>query len=121
MIENKLISLRTEIKTEICSILSKIYKHFNNGMYPIWDDEEIIVCSDIVGSIRTNIEVSDVYSNETIFEQWLISEYIVSLDGNLFFYFDECDDEMNWEDIETDTLFCIYNHLRRFVKQKNIC
>ena len=104
-------NLRQRIKVEICKLLTEKYLSLNDGLLPIWgNDEEVIVESDKKTTITIDVFVS--YTDIYIKERQTISKYKVTLDGYLYFVTEENkNDESDWEDISTDELFIIYSSL----------
>jgi hypothetical protein len=116
-IKTQLDNIRLAIKEDICDTLISIFKHFNNGQLPNYEDEEniLVEASLIKLHLLITVEVSDIYGTETAVEKWGIDEYLVTLDLNLYF---ECNDnEIEWTEISTDELYRIAFKLNEVLKK----
>lgn len=100
---------RTKIKENICNVVVDIYKQQNNNELPNWEEDEEIVVDD--SKLPTKHILLEIYcqSGEDVFEKQVINEYIVTLDNNLFFRCgeDEIENEIHWNDVNTDDLVSI--------------
>lgn len=110
-IRKQLNLFRSSIKEQICHTITDIYKKQNNGVLPFFSEgEEVCIDStDIKKHIKINVEVNNTFDSETIFEQWLIQSYIVTLDFNLYFICE--DNEIEWNELTTDDLVGICEQL----------
>ena len=111
-IKTQLDSIRVTIKEHICNTLTGIFKHFNNGNLPNYEeDEEVLVeASQMALHLFVDMEVGNTYNSDTNIEKWEINDYVVTLDNNLFFRV--CgDNEIEWKEIPTDDLFNIASKL----------
>lgn len=114
-IAHKLVDFRTEVKNEIASLITNIFiKQY--GELPNWEEEqEIVVTDDKLPTFRVMVNVGDNYSSDNyIVEKWVINEYRVTLDNNLFFRCGDNNDEFNYDEISTDELVEIYNLIKNY-------
>lgn len=108
---------RTNIKENICKVLVDIYKQQNNNELPNWEeDEEIVVDANQLPNKSILLEVY--CPNGEVYEKQLINEYIVTLDYNLYVHCgeDEIENEIHWNDINTDDLVAILEVLNEYNK-----
>lgn len=113
-----LTDFRTSVKEYICKTLTDIYLRLNYGQLPNWEDEEeVYVEADDIGlHLTTEVEVSNTYDDSRYKEDWEITAYVVTLDGNLFFYCD--DNELDWNEIGTDDLVGILEKLDNCLERR---
>lgn len=107
-----LVEFRELIKKNICNVLVDIYKQQNNNQLPNWEEDEEIVIDD--KNLRTQTILLEVFAQSgDMFEKQVINEYRVTLDDNLFFRCgdDEIENEINWEEVNTDDLVSILDML----------
>ena len=98
--------LKSNIKEEICRLLIELYKKTNNGLLPNWsEEEEIVIDSGNFKSLHLKVEIFDTYSDTIIVEQQEITEYVVTLDNNLYFN-TECNN-YEWNEITMEELCTI--------------
>jgi hypothetical protein len=116
-IKTQLDSIRVTIKEEICDTLTSIFKHFNNGQLPNYEDEEdvLVEASLIKLHLLINVEVGNTYDSVKAVEKWRIDEYLVTLDDDLYFMCD--DNEIEWTEISTDELYRIAFKLNEVLKK----
>lgn len=116
-ITKQLNDIRGMIKESICNALTDIYRHFNNGNLPNYEEEEEVLVkgSKIKTHITINVNVHNTYTEDVLIEKWCIDDYIVTLDYNLMFVCN--DDEIEWTEISTDDLFYIAKTLKNKLKQ----
>ena len=110
-IRKQLNHFRSSIKEQICHTITDIYKKQNNGILPNFSEwgEVCIDSTDIKKHIKINVEVNNTFDSETIFEQWVIQSYVVTLNFNLYFI---CEDkEIEWKELSTDDLVGICEQL----------
>lgn len=111
----QLADFRMALKNELSDLLSNLYiKQY--GQQPNWqDDEEIVIDDSNLPTFRISVDVSDLHSpdNNTV-EKWVVNEYRVSLDENLFFRCGDNNDEIHYDDISTDELVEIYSLIKNF-------
>lgn len=101
---------RTNIKEQICQILTDIYLSQNDGLFPNWEnDEEIVVTENEVGNIKVDCIVFNTYDDYKTVETLTIDRYIVTLDNYL--YFDVGDEELDWTDVSTENLVDIWERV----------
>lgn len=119
--------MRTELNKVLCqtkehitNYLVDIYKHYNNGLLPNWEnEEEIIVTNDKIGDITIEIETDRFKNDNNVIivekEKQIIEKFIVTLDYNLFFICD--DNEYSWEEVSADELIGIFEFIRKKHKE----
>jgi hypothetical protein len=114
----RLNEFRNDVKNSITGCLVAIYlKH--NGSLPDWsNDEEFVIDDDELGrSIRISMEVSNTYSEDTLVEKWVINQFRVTCDNNLFFECEGCTNEVEWTEVSTDELVGILEILIKFCEK----
>lgn len=109
-----------QTKEHITNYLVDIYKHYNNGLLPNWEEEEeIIVTNDEIGDITIEIETDRFKNDDNIIivekEKQVIEKFIVTLDYNVFFICD--DNEYSWEEVSADELIGIFEFIRKKYKE----
>lgn len=119
-LEYKLDQTRKDIKKEIVELVKEIYylKHndypqmFNdaNGDADYYDNW-IIEVRDLSEYASVLVEITSSDDDYNTYERYPIWEYIVTLDDDLYFYPAELGEEFHWEEINTDDLMGLYNHL----------
>lgn len=116
-ITKQLNDIRGMIKECICNALTDIYRHFNNGNLPNYEEEEEVLVegSKIKTHLTINVNVHNTYTEDVLIEKWCIDDYIVTLDNNLMFVCN--DNEIEWTEISTDDLFYIAKTLKNKLKQ----
>jgi hypothetical protein len=116
-ITKQLNDIRGMIKECICNTLTDIYRHFNNGNLPNYEEEEEVLVegSKIKTHLTINVNVHNTYTEDVLIEKWCIDDYIVTLDYNLMFVCN--DNEIEWTEISTDDLFYIAKTLKNKLKQ----
>ena len=120
MIRKQLNALLSATKNEIVQLITKKYLADNEGLYPIWeDDEEIVVDDTDFPTFRISVDVDSTYDENACIERQAINEYRVTNDGNLFFVCGDYDNEIEWTEVATDELVAIYyNLLKGFTSSK---
>ena len=102
-----------KIKTEICKDLISLYTKKYKTL-PNWEEEEeIVIDESILGNITIPVEVGNTYDESTNFESWVINEYVVTLDLNLFFRCNDDYNEFNWTELSTDSLVGICKLIKK--------
>lgn len=109
-----------QTKEHITNYLVDIYKHYNNGLLPNWEEEkEIIVTNDEIGDITIEIETDRFKNDDNVIivekEKQVIEKFIVTLDYNVFFICD--DNEYSWEEVSADELIGIFEFIRKKYKE----
>ena len=114
-IEEHLQKAREHYKENIVRLVTLIYIH-HNGNFPNWEeDEEISVeNSEIRSSSRISVEVTNTYDESTSIEKWLIEEYHINVNGDLFFWCNDTLEEVEWTNVATDELVAIYTRLYNY-------
>jgi carbohydrate-binding DOMON domain-containing protein len=100
--------------------LTDIYKHYNNGLLPNWEEEEeIVLTNDEIGNITIEIETDRFKNDDNVIivekEKQVIEKFIVTLDYNLFFICD--DNEYSWGEVSADELIGIFEFIRKKYKE----
>jgi hypothetical protein len=104
---------REKVKREICDIATEIYKADNDGLLPNWeDDEEIIVDGSDANNYKISVNVGNTYDNSFTIERQEIEEIRVTLDGNIFFTTNDGENEIEWNEVNTDELVDICYYLK---------
>lgn len=119
-LEYKLDQTRKDIKKEIVELVKEIYylKHNDypqmvkddngdDGYYENW----IIDVRDLSEYASVLVEITTSNDDYHTYERYPIWEYIVTLDDDLYFYPAELGEEFHWEEVNTDDLMGLYNHL----------
>jgi hypothetical protein len=110
---------REKVKKEICYIATEIYKKYNDGLLPNWeDDEEIIIDGSDANNYKISVNVGNTYDNSFTIERQEIEEIRVTLDENLFFTTNDGANEIEWNEVSTDELVDIYDYLQ-IIHEKN--
>lgn len=120
---NELNKVLNQTKEHITNYLVDIYKHYNNGLLPNWEEEEeIVLTNKEIGNITIEIEIdrsktNEYYDNVIIIEKekQVIEKFIVTLDYNVFFICD--DNEYSWEEVSADELIGIFEFIRKKYKE----
>ena len=104
---NELNKVLNQTKEHITNYLTDIYKHYNNGLLPNWEEEEeIVLTNEEIGNITIEIETDTFKNDYNVIivekEKQVIEKFIVTLDYNLLFICD--DNEYSWEEVSTDEL-----------------
>ena len=112
--KEELKNFRFNIKERIANTLVDLYKSNNNDLLPNWEnEEEVVVTEDEVGTLKIDVCVMDSHDYYREVEEQVIVKYIVTLDYNLFFVCGENEEnEIEWQEISTDDLVGILNHLK---------
>ena len=113
---------RKKVKSDICSLLTVLYKYLNDGLMPNYEEEEeVFVEVDEFSKrpIYINVEVCNIYNGNTHFEQQRLKSMVVTLDDNLFFRHGAYKQEREWSKISTDELISI-RELLKSVKQSDL-
>lgn len=103
-IKEQIKEIRLNVKERICNALTGIYRHFNNGLLPNYEEEEEVFVegSQINLHLLVSVEVGNTYTEDIFTEKWSIDDYIVTLDNNLMFFCGS--NELEWTEISTDEL-----------------
>lgn len=117
---NELNKVLNQTKEHITNYLTDIYKHYNNGLLPNWEEEEeIVLTNEEIGNITIEIETDRFKNDDNVIivekEKQVIEKFIVTLDYNLFFICD--DNEYSWEEVSTDELIGIFEFIRKKYKK----
>ena len=117
---NELNKVLCQTKEHITNYLVDIYKHYNNGLLPNWEEEEkIVLTNDEIGNITIEIETDRFKNDDNVIivekEKQVIEKFIVTLDYNLFFICD--DNEYSWEEVSADELIGIFEFIRKKYKK----
>ena len=110
---------RNNVKSEICSLLTDLYKYLNDGLMPNYEEEEeILVEVDEFSKrpIYINVEVCNIYNGSTHFERQMLNSMVVTLDENLFFRHGAYEQESEWSEFSTDELISIRELLKSVSK-----
>lgn len=101
-IKEQIKEIRLNVKERICNALTGIYRHFNKGLLPDYEDEQEVLVegSQINLHLLVSVEVGNTYTEVT--EKWCIDDYIVTLDNNLIFV--SVNNKLEWTEISTDEL-----------------
>jgi hypothetical protein len=86
---------------------------------PDWgnDEEFIVEDSELGRSVRISMEVTDASNEQTFVEKWVINQFRVSCDFNLFFECEDCANEVEWTEVSTDELVGILEILIKFCEK----
>lgn len=117
---NELNKVLNQTKEHITNYLVDIYKHYNNGLLPNWEEEEeIVLTNEEIGNITIEIETDRFKNDDNVIivekEKQVIEKFIVTLDYNLLFICD--DNEYSWEEVSTDELIGIFEFIRKKYKK----
>lgn len=117
---NELNKVLNQTKEHITNYLVDIYKHYNNGLLPNWEEEEeIVLTNEEIGNITIEIETDRFKNDDNVIivekEKQVIEKFIVTLDYNLFFICD--DNEYSWEEVSADELIGIFEFIRKKYKK----
>lgn len=117
---NELNKVLNQTKEHITNYLVNIYKHYNNGLLPNWEEEEeIVLTNEEIGNITIEIETDTFKNDYNVIivekEKQVIEKFIVTLDYNLLFICD--DNEYSWEEVSTDELIGIFEFIRKKYKK----
>ena len=117
---NELNKVLNQTKEHITNYLTDIYKHYNNGLLPNWEEEEeIVLTNEEIGNITIEIETDRFKNDDNVIivekEKQVIEKFIVTLDYNLLFICD--DNEYSWEEVSTDELIGIFEFIRKKYKK----
>ena len=98
-------AFRCQVKEQVCHLLVEKYKQLNDGLLPNFeDDEEVYVeNTDVKLNFKVGVTVTNTYDDSHYDEKLLITAYVVTLDGDLYFQCGE-DNELQWDEISTDEL-----------------
>ena len=110
---------RNKVKSEICSLLTDLYKNLNDGLMPNYEDgEEVFVEVDEFSKrpIYINVEVCNIYDGNTYVERQILNSMVVTLDDNLFFRHGAYEQETEWTEFNTDELILIRELLKSVSK-----
>ena len=113
---------RNKVKSEICSLLTDLYKNLNDGLMPNYEEEEEVFVEVNEFSKRPifiNVEVCNIYNGNTHFERQILNSMVVTLDNNLFFRHGAYEQESEWSEFSTDELISI-RELLKSVKQSDL-
>lgn len=114
-IEEHLQKAREHYKENIVRLVTLIYTH-HNGNFPNWEeDEEISVENSEVGSTsRISVEVTNPYTYSTSIEKWVVEEYHINVNGDLYFWCNDTLEEIEWSNVATDELVSIFTRLYNY-------
>ena len=117
---NELNKVLNQTKEHITNYLVDIYKHYNNGLLPNWEEEEkIVLTNEEIGNITIEIETDRFKNDDNVIivekEKQVIEKFIVTLDYNLLFICD--DNEYSWEEVSADELIGIFEFIRKKYKK----
>lgn len=117
---NELNKVLNQTKEHITNYLADIYKHYNNGLLPNWEEEEeIVLTNEEIGNITIEIETDRFKNDDNVIivekEKQVIEKFIVTLDYNLFFICD--DNEYSWGEVSADELIGIFEFIRKKYKE----
>lgn len=98
-------NFREKVKKQICYIATEIYKIDSDGLLPNWEDgDEIIIEGCNANNYKISINVGNTYDNSFTIERQEIEEIRITLDGNIFFTTNDGENEIEWNEVNTDEL-----------------
>lgn len=118
--ETKYNEFRDSLKNSIVEVIAKIYLKHNDNQMPNWDNGEEIVVEDTEIKCTNYIQMIVDHGGDNALENWVIEEYRVCCNGELFFWCTEDLQEVYWIDVSTDDLMNIYRALNSFLAKINI-
>lgn len=114
---NDLINFRQEVKEQIIKTATEIYLKENDGLFPKWEEDEIILDGSNANNYKIVLMVGNTFDNNFILERQAVNEIRVTLDSNLYFITVDCDTELHWTEVYTDDLVGICQHLQRTLRE----
>lgn len=104
---------REKVKRQICDNATEIYKANNDGLLPNWEnDEEIVIEGCNANDYKISVNVGNTYDNSFTIERQEIEEIRVTLDSNIFFITGDGENEIEWNEVNTDELVDICYYLQ---------
>lgn len=116
IIEQSLSALRQQIKDDIALMLITLYKIKHNGQMPNWENGDEFVIEDAEND-NCHLTIFVMNDPDIGYFEITIDRFILTLDGVLYFYSVESNDEYEWTEIGTEELMRIRNVITNYYNE----